>query len=455
MRSERAVLVVVVISLGIKLALLIPAHSIYPVRDAWDYFRTAQALDETGRYVTNRPPLYPGFLVGARRLAALGGEGALSSLGGFFAPPESHPVRAPSDMDMARFLQVLLSTLTLVLVFLLGRELFDARSGVAAAALFAFYPCFVGYTVLFWAETQFILLNTAWAVLLFRGIRLDSWRLLALSGVVLGLAALTRQTMLTFLPLLLVWMVMVGGRPLSASVRRAAMVLAAALLTIAPWTLRNAGAYDAFVPISPHTGLALIYGASENPLAEVKKSGATPFMGHLERDELLKARALDLIRADPAAYARRVLTKNSTMIWAPGSLVLEHLVNESYGFPKLPTWAGRALLVLIVVSYVLLVVAALIGGALAPAWPTTLLFVAMTAHASGMHAIATGFHRHRLYVTAFAVIYAGFLLSRNSSELRALLSLRRGIIAAIAIAMFALVIAFGDHSQLIAQWEAL
>src|SRR5262249_52011472 len=69
------------------------------------------------------------------------------------------------------------------------------------------------------------------------------------AGILMGLAVLGRANALILL-LPLMWAVRPGfGRP--------AVLLVVALLTIAPWTIRNAIVLDHFVPVSTQLGSAL------------------------------------------------------------------------------------------------------------------------------------------------------------------------------------------------------
>jgi len=88
----------------------------------------------------------------------------------------------------------------------------------------------------------------------------------ALSGVLAGLAALTRGNGIVMLvPLvLLVW----GERPWRSwrAARAPVALLAATLLTLIPWTIRNAEQFHQFVPISTETGYAL--AGTYNPVVQ-------------------------------------------------------------------------------------------------------------------------------------------------------------------------------------------
>src|SRR6185369_5605594 len=159
--------------------------------------------------------------------------------------------------ETARWAQAALGALLVPAVGLAGARAFSPRAGLWAAAVAALYPELVWFSVLFWSETLFM-------VLLWWGIE----RLLAAdtsegpgravaAGVLWGLAILTRETVLYFVPLAALWL---ATRPGSGSRVRAAAFLAVALLVVVPWTYRNWLAFDAFIPVSTAGGQNLFQG---------------------------------------------------------------------------------------------------------------------------------------------------------------------------------------------------
>jgi hypothetical protein len=89
------------------------------------------------------------------------------------------------------------------------------------------------------------------------------WQRLAGLGGLVGLAALTRTTVLSFIPVVLLWTVRTRGMPL-ISVSAAALVLTAAVV-YGPWPLRNSILLGQFVPGSSESTEWLWRGT--NPLA--------------------------------------------------------------------------------------------------------------------------------------------------------------------------------------------
>lgn len=160
-----------------------------------------------------RPPLYPLLLAAVFRVF---GDSVL-------------PVAA---------LQMVFDLISVLLVFLLARDLLGRPAAVVAAALYGLYPFPAYYAVRLLTESLFTMLLLAGVYAASRGIRAGTWRWLAVSGVALGLATLSRFSMFYG-----VFLVAALVPVLSGWTRRAwggaVVLLAAALVTIAPWTARN------------------------------------------------------------------------------------------------------------------------------------------------------------------------------------------------------------------------
>jgi 4-amino-4-deoxy-L-arabinose transferase-like glycosyltransferase len=390
------------------------------VRDAFSYVLAGQTLLAEGRYESNKGPLYPALLAAA---LWIGGR---------------DPWSDPRGLDAARLAQVALSALCTWLVYRLGRELFDARAGLAAAAIFAFEPTFVAYTQLLWSETLLAVPMAAALWCLVHGVRRDRPGATALAGAAFGLAALTRSVVLTLLPLVALWILAVGVRPRRAALRHAAALALGAALVVAPWSARNTWVYGRFVAISPFSGTVLIFGASAQPLREFDRALARAPRGanRAELDQIYFEHGLELIRSDPAAYARRAVTVNLPNLWAPTSSATGYL-SPAHGYPA-PPWLRRAVTLLAAWSYVAVMVLAIAGGALAPDWRPTLLVVLLAGGLSAVHLVGGASHRHRLVLVVYAIAWAGYAASRRGSEWRALRAQpRRLALAALSLATFA------------------
>lgn len=125
-----------------------------------------------------RPPGYPLFLVSAM---LFGGE---------------------SWIGLAKVMQILLSTATVGLVALLGREWLRPAWANAGAALLAFWPHHIVFASTLLSETVFGFLLTLAMYLWVVAVRRSSWRIAVGGGVAFGLASLVNP-LVAVLPLVL------------------------------------------------------------------------------------------------------------------------------------------------------------------------------------------------------------------------------------------------------------
>ncbi|MFV2044118.1 MAG: glycosyltransferase family 39 protein, partial [Anaerolineales bacterium] len=112
-----------------------------------------------------------------------------------------------------------------LLAYLLGRSMFGEGAGLAAAALTAIYAYFVYYSATLMTEPFYF---TAILASLYMAIRLanrikseggspaNGLRRAVVLGLVLAVAVLLRQVFLLFVPILLLWIWLAGGRKKAA-----------------------------------------------------------------------------------------------------------------------------------------------------------------------------------------------------------------------------------------------
>ena len=108
-----------------------------------------------------------------------------------------------SELAAARLIMALLSVSTCVLIFFIGRELYDWRTGLVAALMLAFDPIHLGQSRYALLDVPMLFFMVASAFLFIRGIKLHNWHStinLALSGIAFGLAFGTKYIAFT-LPL--------------------------------------------------------------------------------------------------------------------------------------------------------------------------------------------------------------------------------------------------------------
>lgn len=262
--------------LGLGLRLWIwQGHERYPLGgDERAYFQQMLTLLQTRQFVDldfMRPPFYTLLLA------------ALTLVG-------------DSLVQWLRLAQALIGTLTIIPLAGLAANIAGRRAGLIAAGLAAFDITLAVRATELLSETLFVagLVGLFWLLTPRRAGPLALWRAL-LAGVVLGTLALTRSVALPLLPLAALWPAL---RPAGGGFRRGyPLLVLATLLTIAPWTARNALTYGSFILIDT-TG-------AENLWLDNNPAAATPAdpLGREAAKRVLYAMGND--RAGRAALATR------------------------------------------------------------------------------------------------------------------------------------------------------
>ncbi len=149
-------------------------------------------------------------------------------------------------LSLALALNVVVAAATVLLLYLIAERLFGRREARVAAGLFAILPGPLFLTGVYLSETLFIFVLVSFlALLVFLPDR--RWTPVLL-GVALGLAALTRGEglLMPIIPLAFWW----GHHARRAWLQRATVLLVAMVLTILPWTIRNATVMDDVIPVA-------------------------------------------------------------------------------------------------------------------------------------------------------------------------------------------------------------
>jgi 4-amino-4-deoxy-L-arabinose transferase-like glycosyltransferase len=335
-----------------------------------------------------RPPLYPLLLAGVFRVC--GAEAQL-------------PVFA---------LQMGFDLISVLLVFLLARDLLGRPAAVVATALYGLYPFPAYYAVRLLTESLFTMLLLAGVYAATRGIRSGSWRWLGLAGAALGLATLSRFSVFYGIFLLAALV-----PALSGGTRRAwggaAIMLGVALLAIAPWTARNHLVSGRTILLGTGSGYNLWLGnhaetdgrdndeLNGDQLGVLKQDIAAITRGEgdaftVENDPRFAAAAVAEFREHPAQTVGLVVRKAFRFwfdIFLPG--------NRWFSVVLVPVQAAVLAL-------------ALAGFALACARRRAPWVLAVTIlYFNGIHAAIVSTFRYCVPVMPFVLILAGYLLAET------------------------------------------
>ncbi len=164
--------------------------------------------------------------------------------------------------DVVRLADVVYGTVSLLLLFLIGRNIFNERVGLMAAAALAAWPQAILLTGGLMTETLFVMLELLFVWLCLRAGDRPTLARFAAAGLCAGVATLTRANLLPLLPLLPFWSLVKFRRDWRALVKSLA-VPAVAAATIAPWAYRNYLVFHKFIPVSTLSGSNFLFGNNE------------------------------------------------------------------------------------------------------------------------------------------------------------------------------------------------
>jgi len=246
-RTEIAVIVALAMTLRLVFFYLNRAHNpvfYHPILDA--LYHNDWALDilkgpAHGKDVFFRGPLYPYVLAGLYWIGH-------------------------SSIAFAVFVQHLMGTATVILTWWMAREFLEQRVALAAGIVAALYWPFVYFEGDLLIVTMFMMVNGAGLLVLVRALRTDSRRAFALAGVLFGLAAIARPSILIFFPALPLVCYLANRGPRRAWLRHSAIIALAAAVPIAPVMIRNGVVGHAVVPIAASGGVNFYIG--NNPSSD-------------------------------------------------------------------------------------------------------------------------------------------------------------------------------------------
>jgi 4-amino-4-deoxy-L-arabinose transferase-like glycosyltransferase len=282
-----------------------------------------------------RPPGYPFFL------------GAVYAIAGGEAPPAG------------RFVGAFLGTLVVGLIGLIALRLWGKRVALIALGLAAVAPPLVILSTALISESLFVpVVLGAVAIALQARRSRHRYRWAIATGVLVGIASLTRTNgLLLLIPMALAFAPARGRRRRVGFWAPSAAMFLAAVVTIAPWTVRNYLVMHAFIPVSDETGYTIAgtydqvsradqvrpavwveaeHGASPE-YAQILFEAEIARWGELEYGNRLQQQAINEIKADPA-YVLKAGYWNALRMFHLTELDLAVLNLSNTDIPRIPAW---------------------------------------------------------------------------------------------------------------------
>jgi len=250
-------------------------------------------------------------------------------------PPIPTPERAPvypfflaavyfffgHNYTAARLAQVVIGALTCLVIYFIGKEIYNERIGLLAALAAAVYPQFIVYSGCLLSERVDIFLLSLAMLFGVKAAKRSSIRLYFASGALLGAATLCRPVTM-FFPFFLFLALVILYKNKRTAIMYSLAFLLATVLVIAPWTIRNYFAFDTFLPVSIYGGRNLLQGTYreddqwylQQAVAEHYASIVKDIDDPIEADGLCFKEAVKRIMEDPIGYLRLV-ARRMTKMW--------------------------------------------------------------------------------------------------------------------------------------------
>jgi 4-amino-4-deoxy-L-arabinose transferase-like glycosyltransferase len=343
-------ILILIVALALRLVVW-QWREFYPLGgDEQEYLNTALTILRERRYeelLFMRPPLYPLFLAATIYVF-------------------------DSLVQNLRLVQALISTATILFVYLLTREVAaqsDARhdnpkrpagASLLAATLAALCYTLAANATELLSETLFLFGLTITLWLLLRAARIGGWRSAALAGAALGALCLVRSVALPLLPLGALWLLFqhstLNIQHSTFKIQHSALAFVlATLLVLAPWTARNYVTYGGLILIDT-TGTENLWLDNDPAGREAVKAQLFALGDdRLARQRLASQEGSAAILADPQRFAAKAWSelkklfaleytddmRNRPAIWLPPTEV----------WARLALGDGLWLLILLMGSY--------------------------------------------------------------------------------------------------------
>lgn len=237
---------------------LTAARGYVPMYDAAQYERIALHIleqhcfcDVSFQSTTGRPPLWPA---------------TIALIYGIFGPQNFY----------VRIFLSILGSGTCVLIYFFARDLFGKRLALVAGIAAALYPGLFIYDGWLYSESLFTFLFLAFTYSLYLLQRTSQTRWMVLSGVALGLSALTRQNGLFILGLFIMWAIIVGWRritPLRILTKAIITIMLITIIIVVPWSIRNYIVSQKIIPVATGSGTILAGAYNDTVLNDPRVPG--------------------------------------------------------------------------------------------------------------------------------------------------------------------------------------
>jgi len=395
MKTHRTIFGILLFILCLHLSLLFATRNSIIWSDAKQYDSYGWSIAQGNGYHTKyRPPAYPYFL------------GLVYWLFGH-------------QPNVAKLIQIFLYLFLCYTVYLMGKLLFDEGTANLSALIVGTYPSLVGFNLILMSDNLFTLFLTLSVLTSMYFLSTRKTKFLIASGVLAGLATLTRTVGATLLVSLIIGLGVGFLRAKRASVWPVLLSILSFLAFVLPWTCRNyyVRRNPTFVDTGFGTGIGInLYmgNAKDTPILgswkkmeslkeDVYFQSLMESGNDVERNRALIEVALLNIKQDPLLFAKRFLGKLLDL-WGPERFIAGNINKGILGFKSTELVIGFSVASNSIYCFVLVF---FVRQILRQSWDQAkVLVVSLIALYSSAYAIFFGHPHYHLPLIPIMSVYA-------------------------------------------------
>jgi 4-amino-4-deoxy-L-arabinose transferase-like glycosyltransferase len=314
-----------------------------------------------------------------------------------------------------RIIQAVIGAFLPLVVYFLGRRLFDGRVGQIASWVMVFYPIFLLYPLALVTENLFFLLVPLMMLCLLNAIDTSRRLYYLLAGLLLGLAILTRSVISGFVLLVLPWLWYYTSDKREALKSWGLILLSGAMLTV-PWSIRNTLLYSQFVFVESSMGFNFYLGyhpdgtgTFDSPIAVDFVEGIGGFNApDLETEKLVHnlgmERGLAFIKEDPVRAVWLLVSKLSHFLRLDKKAALFFYSNNFLG--ELSSLILLLALLVLCVPWVVVLLLSVVGMSFSEITKDKVLIYLLFSYFIGIHTLIMAEPRFHLVLVPFLAIFA-------------------------------------------------
>ncbi len=325
-------------------------------------------------------------------------------------------------ITIARLFQSIFDALVILILYYLGVALFTPATGGVAALIYCFYPYSIAFVTNLVTQNTYLFLQALMVFFFVRILKSQSWGNYILLGLSVGLTLLTRISLITFIPFIVICLYLPLRNQLKWSRLGVTVLLMVAVMI--PWIIRNqiVMGEPLLLPTkggrnlweynnqvfskekleADATGVELMYqNFAKRNYNNLKRKDLIEFPtftdeSEIERDRIMNQRVQEFIKANPKVYAKLCVFRFYQLF----RVIPRHLGGPLVTLASLASWGWilPASLIGIFLSY--------------KNWRSRSVLYAIIFYTVATHTLTASGIPHRVPTDPFFILFASYFLIR-------------------------------------------